>query len=36
MEDLFDRGHKYEKVNIDKTFPKYLLDNINKYKDFIL
>ena len=36
MEDLFDRGHKYEKVNIDKSFPKYLLDNINKYKDFIL
>ena len=36
MEDLFERGHKYEKVNIDKTFPKYLLDNINKYKEFIL
>ncbi len=36
MEDLFDRGHKYEKVNIDKTFPKYFLDNINKYKEFIL
>ena len=33
--DLFNRGHKYELVQIDKTFPKYLLENLRKYEDFI-
>ncbi len=33
--DLFGRGHKYEKVQIDNSFPEYLLKNINKFKDFI-
>ena len=36
MIDLFERGHKYEKVYLDETYPKYLIDNLNKYKDFIL
>ena len=26
-EDLFNRGYKYEKVELDQSFPKYLLDN---------
>ena len=34
--DLFERGHQYEKINFDKTFPKYLIENLDKYKDFIL
>ena len=33
--DLFDRGHKYEVVAIDDSFPEYLIKNINKFKNFI-
>ena len=34
--DLFERGHKYEKVKFDNTFPRYLIENLDKYKTFIL
>jgi len=34
--DIFDRNFKYEKIDIDDTFPKYILENINKYKDWII
>ena len=34
--DLFNRGEKYDCVKIDNTFPEYLLDNLDKYKDYIL
>ena len=34
--DLFERGHKYKKIELDSTFPKYLINNISYYKDFIL
>ncbi len=34
--DLFNRGHQYKVVDIDKSFPKFLLENYNTYKDFIL
>ncbi len=34
--DLFDRGHQYKKVELDSTFPKYLVSNYEKYKPFIL
>ena len=34
--DLFERGHKYEKIPLDNNFPKYLIDNQFKYKDYIL
>ena len=34
--DLFNRGHKYSYVKLDDTFPKYLINNLEKYKDFIL
>ena len=33
--DLFNRGYKYETIKLDNTFPKYLLDNKNFYKEFI-
>ena len=35
-EDLFNRGHKYEVVNLDKKFPKYILENLDKFKEFII
>ena len=34
--DLFERGHKYEKVIFDETFPRYLVQNSEKYKSFLL
>ena len=33
--DLFNRGYNYKVVPIDNTFPEYLKNNINKYKNFI-
>ena len=34
--DLFDRGHKYQKVEIDDTYPDYLINNFNEFEDFII
>ena len=34
--DLFERGHVYEKVNLDFRFPKYLIENKEKYKSYII
>jgi len=36
LEDLFDRGHKYQKVSLDKNYPKYILENLDLFNDFIL
>ena len=33
--DIFNRNYKYEKVNLDDTFPKYILNNSNKFGDWI-
>ena len=35
-EDLFKRGHKYEVVKLDYSFPKYILDNLKKFNEFII
>ena len=35
-EDLFERGHKYKSVKLDQKFPKYILDNKEKFNEFIL
>jgi beta-1,4-mannosyl-glycoprotein beta-1,4-N-acetylglucosaminyltransferase len=34
-EDIIGREDKFEKVNIDDTYPEYLLKNLNNYKHFI-
>lgn len=34
--DLFNRGHKYEVVDFDNRFPKYILKNKIRFKEFIL
>ena len=34
-EDVLGRGYKFSKIKIDKTFPQYLLNNLEKYKDYI-
>ena len=34
-EDIFNRGFKLKKVEIDKTYPEYILDNQQKYLEWI-
>ena len=34
-QDLFDRDIKYKVVELDETFPKYVLNNQQKFKDWI-
>ena len=34
--DLFGRGHKYQKVELDNTFPLYITENQKKFKKFLL
>ena len=36
LEDLYKRGHKYKKVEIDSSFPEYLLKEIKNLKNYIL
>ena len=31
--DIFDRGFTYSKVEIDQTFPKYIIENKEKLKE---
>jgi beta-1,4-mannosyl-glycoprotein beta-1,4-N-acetylglucosaminyltransferase len=35
-QDLFNRGHKYEIVKLNKNFPKFILENISKFNEFII
>ena len=35
LEDVFHRNHKYEKIEIDNRFPKYIRNNLDIFKDFI-
>ena len=35
-EDIFDRDISYKKVEIDNTFPKYIVDNQEKFKEWII
>ena len=32
--DLFERGHKYEAVKLDSSFPSELLSNKDMYKEY--
>ena len=36
LEDLFGRGHVYEKVSLDKNYPQYILENLKLFKDYII
>ena len=35
-QDLFDRNYKYQKIDIDDSFPKYILDNKTMFKEWII
>jgi beta-1,4-mannosyl-glycoprotein beta-1,4-N-acetylglucosaminyltransferase len=34
--DIFERSFKYKIVDLDDTFPEYVLNNLNKYKNWII
>ena len=34
--DLFERGHKYIKVNLDNSFPDFIIKNKEKFNDWII
>ena len=34
--DLFNRGHKYFKIEIDKSFPQFIVNNKSLYQKWIL
>ena len=34
--DIFDRGYKIKKIEVNETFPKYILKNKEKLKDWIV
>ena len=34
-QDLFKRGYEFKVIKIDKTFPEYLVNNTEKFRDFI-
>ena len=35
-EDIFKRGNTLKKVNLDETFPKFIIDNQNKFLKWII
>ena len=34
--DLFNRGHVYKKIDLDKKFPKFILDNRDLFNEWII
>ena len=34
--DIFDRGYKLKKIDIDRSFPEYILNNRNRLEDWII
>ena len=34
-QDIFERNYKYEKVDLDNTFPRYILENLKKFENWI-
>ena len=34
--DIFDRKMDYQKIDFDKSFPNYILNNKNKFRNWIL
>ena len=35
-EDIFERGTKLRKISLDNSYPEYLLNNKEKYSDWII
>ena len=35
-QDIFDRGHNLKRVELDSTFPSYILNNKEKFKKWLV
>ena len=35
-EDIFNRGNVLKRVNLDETFPSFILENKNKFSEWII
>ena len=35
-EDIFDRGFKFKKIEIDNSFPSYIVNNKEKFLEWII
>ena len=35
-QDIFNRGHKLKKVEIDSSFPDYIVNNLDLFKNWII
>ena len=35
-EDIFNRGFKLKKIDLDKSYPKYIFDNKEKFTNWII
>ena len=35
-QDVFDRGYNLKKIDIDDSFPDYIVNNVNYLKDWII
>ena len=36
LEDLFERGHKYKRIELDNSYPEFIIKNLSYFKDYIL
>ena len=36
LKDIRGRNYEYKKENIDNSYPKYIINNLNKFKDWIV
>jgi hypothetical protein len=36
QKNIFDLGFSYRKIEIDHTFPKYIIENKEKFKEWII
>ena len=36
QKNIFDLGFAYKKIDIDQTFPKYIIENKEKLKEWII
>lgn len=34
--DLFNREHNYQKITVDESFPKFIRENLDKYKSWLI
>ena len=35
-EDIIGRNDKFKKIDLDNSFPEYLIKNLNNFKDWIV